>query len=60
MSATLPIRNVHRVVGTILGTSMGDVNLDGVVSGTDVAIATTHLNQAGALVHRLGDGVVHS
>ena len=46
------IDDVRTIVVTILGTHFGDVNLDGVVDATDIAIVTAHLGSAG----RLGTG----
>jgi hypothetical protein len=54
--------DVTELVQTILGTSMGDVNLDGQVTQADLDIANAHLNQAGgwATGDVNGDGVVTS
>ncbi len=41
------IEDVRIIVETILGTHFGDVNLDGVVDATDIAIITAHLGQQG-------------
>jgi hypothetical protein len=52
--------DVIELVQNILGTSMGDVNLDGHVDATDLAIAQAHLGQSGgwAIGDVDGDGVV--
>jgi hypothetical protein len=52
--------DVIELVQTILGTSMGDVNLDGTCDATDLAIASAHLGQPGgwAVGDVDGDGVV--
>jgi hypothetical protein len=53
--------DVCYTVTVILGTSMGDVNLDGVVNAADLAIATANLGQTGlgwAGGDVDGDGVV--
>jgi hypothetical protein len=39
--------DVAEIVESILGTEFGDVNLDGVVDGADLAIAEANLGQAG-------------
>ena len=52
--------DVNELVQTILGTSMGDVNLDGVCDATDLAVAQAHLGQSGgwAMGDVDGDGIV--
>ncbi len=52
--------DVAEIVEVILGTSYGDVNLDGVVDGLDLAIAQANLGQAGGWADgdMNGDGVV--
>jgi hypothetical protein len=50
------IEDVRIIVETILGTHFGDVNLDGVVDATDLAIATAHLGQQGGWAQGDVDG----
>ncbi len=52
--------DVCLLVSSILGTCVGDVNLDGVVNSTDLAIAQSNLGQAGgwAKGDMNGDGFV--
>ncbi|MEZ6234085.1 MAG: dockerin type I repeat-containing protein [Phycisphaerales bacterium] len=54
--------DVCRLVNVILGTTFGDVNLDGVVNATDTAIINANLNQAGGWAQgdMDGNGVVNS
>lgn len=48
--------DIRVVVEDILGTHFGDVNLDGVVDATDLAIATAHLGQQGGWAQGDMDG----
>jgi hypothetical protein len=50
------IEDVRILVETILGTHYGDVNLDGVVDATDLAIATAHIGQQGGWAQGDVDG----
>ncbi|MGD0597946.1 MAG: dockerin type I domain-containing protein [Sedimentisphaerales bacterium] len=50
------IEDVRIIVEDILGTHFGDVNLDGVVDATDLAIATAHLGQQGGWAQGDVDG----
>jgi hypothetical protein len=50
------IDDVRTIVVTILGTHFGDVNLDGVVDATDIAIITAHLGQQGGWAQGDMDG----
>jgi hypothetical protein len=50
------IEDVRIIVEDILGTHFGDVNLDGVVDATDLAIATAHLEQQGGWAQGDVDG----
>ncbi len=52
--------DITRLVTVILGTSMGDVNLDGQCDQTDLTIAQGHLNQSGGWADGdvNGDGTV--
>jgi hypothetical protein len=50
------IEDVRYIVETILGTHFGDVNLDGVVDATDIAIIQTHLGQQGGWAQGDMDG----
>ena len=50
------IEDVRILVEDILGTHYGDVNLDGVVDATDLAIATAHLGQQGGWAQGDVDG----
>lgn len=62
MNGDLVVNNldVIEIVEVILGTSFGDVNLDGVVDAADLAIAQANLGQAGGWAQgdMNGDGVV--
>ncbi len=62
MNGDLVVNNldVIEIVEVILGTSFGDVNLDGVVDAADLAIAQANLGQAGGWSQgdMNGDGVV--
>ncbi len=49
-------RDLCKLVKTILGTSIGDVNLDGVVDAADVSIATANLGTAGGWARGDADG----
>lgn len=52
--------DVAEIVESILGTEFGDVNLDGVVDGADLAIAEANLGQAGGWADgdMNGDGII--
>ena len=54
--------DVCELVRNVLGTTFGDVNLDGVVNCADVALVTAHLGQPGGWAQgdMNGDGVINS
>jgi hypothetical protein len=54
------LNDVCFIVNTVLGTSFGDVNLDGVVDAADIAIINANLGQPGGWAQgdMNGDGVV--
>ena len=55
-------KDVDELVQVILGTTYGDVNLDGVANATDCAIIEAHLGQAGGWAQGdvNGDGLVNN
>lgn len=62
MNGDLVVDNldVVEIVESVLGTEFGDVNLDGVVDGADLAIAEANLGQSGGWAQgdMNGDGVI--